>query len=139
MISNRASGRGPGWRRPTSMLRAGRCDYVRSSSFKTCRPSLIRSGATRIQDSNVSLLQLGQEVVTRAPGQRHDGQRGILVGVRDEGAAVGDEEVFHVPSLATGVEHGSFLVETHAGRADFVNDLTGLVDGLGATGVNRRD
>ena len=40
-------------------------------------------GALRLQ---ISFLRLIQQIIRSAPGQRHDGQRGILVGVGDKAA-----------------------------------------------------
>lgn len=43
----------------------------------------------RLPLSDVPFLHLIHPVVARAPGEREDGERGIL-GIRDEGTAVGD-------------------------------------------------
>ena len=39
----------------------------------------------------ISLACLFDDVVARAPGERHDGERGILVGVRGQGRAGADD------------------------------------------------
>src|SRR6184192_1183114 len=69
---------------------------------------------------NVALSGFVEEVFRSAPGERHDGERGILVRIGDERSAIGDKKIFYVVSLAKAVENGSFGIGTHARGADFV-------------------
>src|SRR2546429_9183091 len=43
---------------------------------------------------NVALSGFVEEVFRSAPGERHDGERGILVRIGDERSAVGDKKIF---------------------------------------------
>src|SRR5947209_2394952 len=72
----------------------------------------------------------------RAPGERHNRKRRILVWIGDEGSAVGDEKIFYVVGLAISIEYGSFWIGAHACGADFVNDFSA---GLNAEGIRTID
>ena len=70
---------------------------------------------------NCRFLQL-HDVVRRAPRQREDRPRRILVRLRDERPAVGDEQILHVVRLAVRVEHRRLRVVAHARAAELVDD-----------------
>ena len=63
-----------------------------------------------------------RDELARPPRERHDGPGQVLVGLRDEWAAIGDEQILHVVGLAVAVEHGRLRVGAHADRAGFVDD-----------------
>src|SRR6476660_5332206 len=73
--------------------------------------------------SEISLLGFVQKVVGGAPGERHDRQGRILIRIRHQRRAIGDEQVLHVVCLAVSVEHGGFRVSAHARGAYFMNNL----------------
>ena len=91
---------------------------------------------------------IGRGVGTgKPPRQGHDGQGRILVRVGTERAAIGDEEILHVPGLAPLIGDRLFRVGAHDRAADLVDDLSARLDRLGAIGgggarnpaANRRD
>src|SRR4051812_11096134 len=84
--------------------------------------------------SEVSFLHFAEEVVTVAPRERHDGERGVLVGVARKGAAVVNEKILHVPSLAPLVRHRLLRIGAHDGAADFVDDFPSGLDRLATIG-----
>src|SRR6266568_3614941 len=75
---------------------------------------------------HIPLLHLLRNVLRRPPGERHNGERRILVSVGAERRAVGDEQGLRVPSLAIGIEHRSPPVVAHTRGADLVDDLASL-------------
>src|SRR5262249_5989777 len=70
--------------------------------------------------------KLFDNIVARPHGERHHRQRGVLAALGDEAGAVGDEEILNVPALIEFVEHRSFRVVAHSGRADLVNAQPGI-------------
>src|SRR5438093_958070 len=104
--------------RPPSTFRATR----RETPFLTSGVSLMAPPL------EVPLLDLVRDVVRRAPGDGHDAERRVLVGVGGEAAAVGHEQVLHVPRLAELVQDGSLRVVAHGGGPDLVDDLAALLD-----------
>src|SRR5215813_2027289 len=86
-------------------------------------PSVL-TGSPLFASLQAALLGLFEQVVRGAPGQRHDGQRGIFVGIGNERRPIGDEDVLDVVRLTVAVEHAGFRIGAHARRADFVNDLS---------------
>src|SRR5579864_685013 len=73
-----------------------------------------------LSHSQVTLAPLLLDVVRGAQRQRHDGQRGILFAGSRESAAVRDEQVLHLMSLAVAVERRLLGIAPHAHRAHFV-------------------
>ena len=78
----------------------------------------------------VPLLPLLGDVLGRAPGEGQDRPGAVLVGVGDERAAVGHEEVLHLVGLAPLVEHRRPRAVAHAGGAHLVDDLAALADAV---------
>src|SRR5580693_6654697 len=62
----------------------------------------------------IPFLCLIQQIVGRPPGQRHDGQGRILVGIRDKARAVSDEQVLHIVRLAVLIKRRSGGPISHA-------------------------
>src|SRR5581483_11567617 len=69
-----------------------------------------------------ALLRLIYQIIGRSPRKRHNRERGILVGVGDEGSAIGYEKILHVVCLAILIENGSFRIVAHSRRTDLVDD-----------------
>src|SRR5688500_9159884 len=63
-----------------------------------------------------------RDVVRRAPRERENRPRGVLVGLRDERPAIGDEEVLAVMRLAVRVERRRLRIAAHPDPAQLVND-----------------
>src|SRR5213593_1783689 len=57
-----------------------------------------------------------EEIFGGAPGQSHDGERGIFIGIGDARRAIGDKKIFHIVGLAETVENGSFRVDRKSTR-----------------------
>ena len=71
-------------------------------------------------------------MVGGAPRERHDGERGVLVGVAAERRAVVEEQVRHLPALVPLVGDRLLGLGSHDGSADFMDDPSAGLDGLGA-------
>jgi len=71
------------------------------------------------------LAQLFGQVFARAPGDRRDSQRAILLRARDERRAIDHEKVFDLVRLIEFVEYGRFRIVAHPRRADFVRGVAG--------------
>src|SRR5438874_3480633 len=65
------------------------------------------------------------DVVTDAPGVRHDGEGGVGARSSREWPAVHHEQVVYLVSLAPLVEHGSVGVVSHTGGAVLVGAVAG--------------
>src|SRR5258707_5822408 len=65
-------------------------------------------------------LQLGHEVVTGADAESHDGESGILAGIRGEAGGIHDEKILDVVGLLELIEDGFIRIGAHAGDAGFV-------------------
>ena len=107
-------------------------DPVIAVSVRDLRISRREMGIGRATDS---LSLPVQQVVGSPPGQRHNCQRGILVGVGDETGAVGDEQIFHVMRLAVLIQSRSCGMLAHANRAYFVDDHATIGDPVGIRAV----
>src|SRR5436305_730543 len=60
--------------------KAGKIATVAATHLIASRRAILRGSCSLI--SNISLLQLVHQVFRTAPGQRHDAQGGIFVGIR---------------------------------------------------------
>src|SRR5579862_7960016 len=74
-------------------------------------------------ESDIAFFHLLAEIFGRAPGQRHDAERDVLIWIAQERRGVGHEQVFDFVRLAVAVEHGRFRIVSHADSAGFVNDF----------------
>src|SRR5262249_924447 len=70
-------------------------------------------------------------MISDAPGIGHDSQCRVLVGVRYDWRAVGDEKVSDVPGLTPLVGNRDLPVITHDRAADLVDDAAARMDRLG--------
>src|SRR5215472_799149 len=99
----------------------------------------VRRMSRREMDSlgilNVALSGFVEKVFGGAPRERHDGERGILVGIGDKRSTIGDEKIFHLVRLTETVENGSLGIGAHARSADFVNDAASSLDAEGKVAV----
>src|SRR5579863_656623 len=89
-------------------------------------------------ESQTSFLSLVEQILGRAPGQRHDGERRILVGVGDEAGSIGHEQILNIVSLAVLIQHRGSGMLSHANRAHFVDDDAAIGNAVGIlpTGVS---
>src|SRR5260370_14112284 len=65
-------------------------------------------------------VKFGHEIVTGTDAEGHDGERGILAGIRSEAGSVHDKEILDVVGLLELIEDRPFRVDAHAGDAGFV-------------------
>src|ERR1051326_445133 len=79
---------------------------------------------------NTSSLHLIYQVVTRPPGVGHNSQCWVLVSVRDKWAAVRNEQILYVPTLAIGIQNRTLWVRAHTSRAYLMDDGTARCDCL---------
>ena len=112
-------------RPPWSMLRPRQPGLTRDvAGLCGARSQSYRRGPARrsVRGSELPPVpQLG-DVLGGAYGERHDGPRQVLVGLRDERPAVGDEQVLHVMGLTVRIEHGALRGRTHPRHPGFMND-----------------
>ena len=80
------------------------------------------------------MTHLFDEVVAGAPGERHDSECGVLIGVTAERGSVVDEQVGDVPALIPLVSHRLLAVCPHDGPADFMDDEATWLDCLSPIG-----
>ena len=90
---------------------------------RAARSKLVFSGipSVRCGLSEISPLDLLGEVVGRAPRQREDRQRRVLLGRRRERRAVDDEQVLDLVHLVERVQRGALRIRTHAAGAVLVD------------------
>src|SRR5260370_42516277 len=71
----------------------------------------VRRMSRREMDSwailNITLSGFVEEEFGSAPSERHDGERGVFVGVGDERSAIGDEKILDVVGLAKKIGRAS--------------------------------
>src|SRR5580692_891745 len=102
-----------------SVLRISR--LVTEFSVIVCLPEALSLVLAWLQ---IAFLRFIEQVLGRAPGQRHDRKGWILVGVGDERRAIHDENILYIMRLAEAIQHGTFRVGAHPRRANLVDDLS---------------
>src|SRR5712671_1112701 len=75
-------------------------------------------------------LPLLCDVFARPHREREYGPGWVLVGLRDERAAVGDEEILHIVRATVGVQHRLRRIVTHANCPELVDDLATARDSV---------
>src|SRR5690606_12960402 len=83
---------------------------------------------SRIRSSYPPLRALLHDVVARAPGERHDGPRRVLVRLRYERCAIDGEQIRDVVRLAPAIQHRCGAFGTHACAAELVDDAAASRD-----------
>src|SRR5450759_4724708 len=104
--------------------------------------SMVRRSMVDIAWLNPSRAALVRDEMAGPHRERQDGPRAVLVRLRHERAAVGDEQVLHIVRLAVPVQHRRARVVPHARDAQLVDDpsapLQAVVGGLGRHRRSRR-
>src|SRR3954465_2913588 len=116
--------------RATARVARSRCAGATPiEAARGARPSTFSASRRFISDIlECSFLHLARDVVRRAPGEREDRPRRILVRLRHEWRAVGDEQVLTVVRLAVRVHDRRLRIVAHARAAELVDDLAASRD-----------
>src|SRR5579871_21969 len=124
----------PAWATAACTSRAA----IRSTRPAAAKAAASRFSASRLVISDIALPQFLGQILGRAPRQRDDGVRRVLVGVARERAAVGREHVRHLVHLAEAVDDAVVRGGAHANAADLVDDAAAGTELRAIVGRRRR-
>src|SRR5579871_5663189 len=94
-----------------------------------------RSRRENSRFSDIALPHLLNQIFGGAPGERHDAQGHVLVGLAHERRRVADKQIFDVVRLVILIQRRGLTILAHPHRARFVNDETAHRDRLVRLGL----